>query len=273
MGIPRGPRGLVVSGSAQIYFECWGDADDTVVLSHGLGGTHAVWYQQVPVLARHFRVITWDQRGFGRSTDGFDSAGPSAAVDDLASVLDHVGIDAAHLVGQSMGGWASLGFALRGPDRVTSLVLADSIAGIYTPMIADHYDSFIATQSEDRPSDRATLGEHFALGMPIQRDRIAQAFLYEQLGGTSPELMRDVRARLRSTSYDKERVRRLDVPTLFVVGDEDVIFPPEVIRDAARFRPGSRVEVMPGAGHSPYFEEPDRWNEIVLSFLREHSAP
>jgi pimeloyl-ACP methyl ester carboxylesterase len=60
-------RGFIESGTEHIYFESWGDADETVVLGHGLGGSHAVWYQQVPLLVQRYRVITWDQRGFDRS--------------------------------------------------------------------------------------------------------------------------------------------------------------------------------------------------------------
>ena len=118
-------RGTVASEGEDIYWEdvTTGDGDDrpVVVLSHGAGGSHAVWYLQVPVLGEHFRVVTWDSRGFGNSTNRNDAPSPDAAATDLASVLDHLGIDRAHLVGQSMGGWHISAFALalfRQKDRL-----------------------------------------------------------------------------------------------------------------------------------------------------------
>ena len=138
-----GPKGFFQHQGESIYFESYG-AGETVVLGHGKGGNHAIWYQQVPVLGQDYRVITWDQRGFGRSTNANEQASPSAAAEDPSALLDHLGIEQAHLVGQSMGGWAALEVALRWPGRVRSLILADTIAGIYTPQIAAAYDNYKA---------------------------------------------------------------------------------------------------------------------------------
>jgi len=80
--------GFFDSDGCQIYFECWGDGDQAVILSHGMGGSHAVWYQQVAHLAPQYRVITWDQRGFGRSTARTGDLGPEPAVGDMARLLE-----------------------------------------------------------------------------------------------------------------------------------------------------------------------------------------
>jgi len=95
----------------QIYYEVTGTGPP-VILSHGLGGNHAIWYQQVPALSQDYQVITWDQRGFGRSTNTGGNASPLTAVRDLKALMDHLKIEKAHLIGQSMGGWAVMGFAL-----------------------------------------------------------------------------------------------------------------------------------------------------------------
>jgi glyoxylase-like metal-dependent hydrolase (beta-lactamase superfamily II) len=128
-------RDFIESDSEQIYFEFWGDSGPVVILGHGLGGNHAVWYQQVAFLSQHYRVITWDQRGFGNSTRSTGVIGPAPAVEDLARVLEHLEVERAHVIGQSMGGWSALGFAIDHPERVISLVLADTTAGIFTPAI------------------------------------------------------------------------------------------------------------------------------------------
>lgn len=97
-------RGFIRSDGEQIYFESWGAKGETVVLGHGMGGSHAVWCQQVPFLVQRYRVVTWDQRGFGRSTNNAGVTGPLPAAKDLLRLLDHLEIERAHIIGQSMGG-------------------------------------------------------------------------------------------------------------------------------------------------------------------------
>src|SRR3954467_9921416 len=103
------------------YYESTGPAGaPVVVLGHGAGGNHAIWFQQVPVFARDYRVVTWDQRGFGLSTNRNELANPIVATGDLLAILDHLEVERAHVVGQSMGGWAALGLALAHRERVRS---------------------------------------------------------------------------------------------------------------------------------------------------------
>ena len=108
-----GRRTLTVEHDGEsLYVEVLGEGGVPLVLSHGLGGNHAVWTHQATHFARDRTVVLWDHRGFGRSTDHADRTGPSVAAADLLVILDHLGIERADLVGQSMGGWTSLGAAL-----------------------------------------------------------------------------------------------------------------------------------------------------------------
>ena len=100
-----------------------------IVLAHGAGGNHLSWWQQVPQFARHHRCITFDHRGWGLSVDT-DDRGPAAFIDDLRGLLDHLEIEQALLVGQSMGGLTCLGVALSQPERVRGLVMANTFAGM-----------------------------------------------------------------------------------------------------------------------------------------------
>jgi pimeloyl-ACP methyl ester carboxylesterase len=248
------------SSGEDIYYEVAGDAEDVVVLGHGLGGNHAVWFQQVAVLAERYRVVTWDQRGFGMSSNRAGASGPPAATDDLTALLDHLGVERAHLVGQSMGGWAVVGVALRAPERVRSLVLADTIAGIGNEAIG----AAMRTLSR-RTVEPGVLGAHPAVGAEFDRTR---AFLYQQLGGFRTELDEaDMIGTLFSTHYPAHEVAKLAVPVLCVVGSEDDLMPPAAIREVAAVLADARFVEIPGAGHSPYFEQPDAWNAAVLDFL------
>lgn len=258
--------GFVESGGEQIYFEAVG-VGDPVVLCHGLGGNHAIWFQQVPLLAQNYRVITWDQRGFGRSSNSQAANSPAAAADDLKALLDHLGIDRAHLVGQSMGGWAVMGFALKYPDRVQSLVLADTIGGIFTPEASAHFDAYIRDTMAATPPDQLPITRHPAIGDQLGIADPAKAFLYRQIGSVAPPAPRNAGMQLRQTAYPLDDVRKIDLPTLFIVGEKDPIFPPAVIRSVAGEIANARVVELPGAGHSPYFETPDAWNTAVADFL------
>jgi len=258
--------GFVDSGGEQIYYETLG-AGDPVVLAHGLGGNHAIWYQQVPVLAAGYQVITWDQRGFGRSTDAHKQSGPADAVEDLKALLDHLKIAKARLVGQSMGGWAVLGFALKYPDRVQSLVLADTIGGIYTPESTRHFDAYIREVATSPPPEQMDFMLHPALGEELGNANPQQAFLYREIASVAPPAPTGMGLKLRQTAYSLDAIRALNVPVLFVVGEHDPIFPAAVIRSVAAEVKGARVIELPGAGHSPYFETPKAWNEAVSAFL------
>ena len=261
-------RGFIDSEDDQIYFETWGDGPETVVLCHGMGGHHAVWYQQVPTLVRRYRVVTWDQRGFGRSSAN-GPIGPGPAVTDLTRILDHLEVEEAHMIGQSMGGWTALGFAVENPTRTASLVLADTTAGIFDDQIRATLAAYGEQIASGPPPDAWPLGFHPAVGNQLFDEDPAQSFLYGQLGSlTDPPSPFEVIEALMATDHT-EPASRLATRTLFVVGENDPIFPPALIESAATCIPGSRVEVIADTGHSPYFERPDIWNDVVTRFLAD----
>jgi pimeloyl-ACP methyl ester carboxylesterase len=253
--------GSVSSGGEEIYYETAGEGD-AVVFGHGLGGNHAVWYQQVPVFADSFRAVTWDQRDFGRSTDRNGQAGPATATDDLVALLDHLQIGRAHLVGQSMGGWAVLGAALRAPDRVRSLVITDSTAGVMTDAIAE-----IVARRTRASLPEPVIGKHPAIGASLDP---VKTFLYQEIGAFRGDVKdADMVMQLYTTTYPSEAIAALDIPALLIVGASDDLIPPAAVHEMKDVFRHARVVEIEGAGHSPYFERPDEWNSTVLGFLAE----
>src|SRR5690242_10024091 len=113
-------KGRIEHDGEVLYYEVTGASDArTVVLTHGAGGTHASWFQQVPALAAAgYRVVTWDSRGFGNSTCASGTLGADTAAGDVARILDEIGVERVDLVGQSMGGWWVSAFTIAHPDRV-----------------------------------------------------------------------------------------------------------------------------------------------------------
>jgi pimeloyl-ACP methyl ester carboxylesterase len=198
-------------------------------------------------------------------------AGPPAAVGDLQRVLARLGVGKAHLVAQSMGGWTALGFALKHPEHVRSLVLSGTTAGIDTPAVRKAIEAYLADLAKAPHPSELPLGQHPALDAEFVRRDQLRAFLYQDLSllneGSAGGLIQ------RRTWYGRAELAALDVPVLFVAGSDDRIFPPAVIRDAAAVLPHASVVEIPGTGHSPYFERPEEWNRVVLDFVRRVGAP
>ena len=255
--------GYVQRDGERLYYEVVGEGERTpLVFCHGAGGNHAVWFQQVAHFARDRVVVTWDHRGYGRSSDHGDRTGPLVAVDDLLAILDELGIEHADLVGQSMGGWSAVGAALARPTLARSLVLTDTIGGLVTAPIAAGL-----ARARVRDPERDVLGAHPALGQDFSARFPELAHLYQSLGRMGSADADVVFDRLRATTYGTEEAARLAMPVLLIVGDHDQIFPPAAIRAVADLLGDARVIEIVGAGHSPYYEEPATWNRTVDAFL------
>ena len=262
--------GSVASQGEDIYWEMVshgaGDDRPVVVLSHGAGGTHAVWYQQVPVLGDDFRVVTWDSRGFGNSTNRNDEPSPSGAAADLGAVLDHLDVGAAHLIGQSMGGWHISAFAESQPDRVRSLIYADTVGGLWTEALHHAFREFMQAGGLGAGPE-VEVGLHPALWPGTANRDPAQAFLYQALGSFHDPPMHKIMTTIE-WQIDHETINNLDVPVMFIAGEHDSLFPPALLADSCGQLVGSRYVEISDAGHSPYFEQPEAWNAAALDFLR-----
>ena len=157
-------------------------------------------------------MVSFDQRGFGRSTARSGATSPAAAVRDLAAVLAAAGVlGPIDLVGQSMGGWCALGFALAHPERVRRLVLADTPGGIASPELA----RAVATMGERTalpPELRDTVGRHPALAADFGARRPELAYLYQTLGGFGEPDMAKVAPALFGTSVPDAALAALAIP-------------------------------------------------------------
>jgi 3-oxoadipate enol-lactonase len=266
--IPR-REGYVDHDGESIYYQVAGDewAGDhpPLVLCHGAGGNHASWYQQVSAFARDRMVVTWDHRGFGRSSDRADLSGPEVAVGDLLALVDHLGIVRADLIGQSMGGWTVAGAAMARPGLARSLVLADTIGGFRS-------DAIDAAMGAPRTVamaslDGAALGQHPAIDLGFSARHPERAHLYQALSGMGSAQSGVIITRLMALRHEPSAAAAITCPVLCVVGDRDPLFPPASIRATADLFADARVIELPGCGHSPYFEDPEAWNLVVGRFL------
>ncbi len=261
--------GTVERDGEDIYWELVTDGDDdrrpVVVLSHGAGGNHAVWYQQIPDLGRRYRLVLWDSRGFGNSTNRNDAPGAEAAAGDLAAVLDRLEVERAHLVGQSMGGWHISAFAMANPERVRSLTYADTVGGLWTEELRTAFSEVSRQIGREAPGP-TSLAVHRALWSGTAERDPAQAYLYQALGSFHSPPMDKLGATL-NWEIAHDEIAALGVPVLFVAGTHDQLFPAPLLAASCARIPGARYAEIPASGHSPYFEQPQAWNDAVGLFL------
>jgi len=245
------------------YYESHGSGP-AVVFAHGAGGNHLSWWQQIPAFSKRFRCITFDHRAFGLSRDGEGEAklGRRMFHEDLRELLDRLSIDDVRIVAQSMGGRTAVGFSLRNSGRCKALVLAGTTGGAVD-------DGVRELQGAHRESEAGKLTLMQRAVSPQLKERASHLdFLYRSIGRLNPPRPKDFLAPIPGyRGSSAERLADADFPVLFLVGRYDAITPPEIIERCHRAVPGSRYEVIEDSGHSAYFEQPQAFNDAVMSFL------
>jgi pimeloyl-ACP methyl ester carboxylesterase len=250
---------------AQIYYQQAGEGPDLVFL-HGAGGNHLSWWQQTAGLSQRYRCTSYDARGWGLSR-GDLAVGRWALGTDLVALLEHLEIERAHIIAQSMGGRAVAGLVRLAPAKIASLVLCGTTAGATNDRIRELQDVLRDERGESGLRE-------FALADGFEASNRAMAVLYRQINSLNPPRPRGFLGRpppsYRGSMH--EPIAATGVPVLFVVGEFDMITSPEMIRQAHGLVAGSRYHEIQGAGHSAYFERPDEFNEVVGRFVGEVEA-
>ena len=244
----------------RMYYESHGQGE-AVVFAHGAGGNHLSWWQQVPHFRQKYRVITFDHRGFGLSNDVEGGPGANAFVEDLRALLDHLQVEKAHLVAQSMGGGTCMGFTIAYPERVKSLVMADTTGTMTDPKLDDLRRRF----RESQPQPFTLQGRAYSPRLRETRPHLA--FLYDSIMGLNPPRAQASGERNPREVATTERLAGLNVPVMFIVGEQDAIVPPSIIEYAASLVPGARFEQVAESGHSVYFEQAPEFNRLVSAFF------
>lgn len=249
----------VTVGADKVWAEDSGGTGPVLVLLHPGVGDGRIWDLMWPALTGHCRVIRYEVRGYGRSPAATEDY---TLVGDLRRVLDHFGIDQAHLVGCSMGGIASVDLTVADPGRVRSLtLLCPAISGYPFP--------------EEPP-------ELIAEWEKIAGDEDAMVAFYQRMwaaAGAEPEALEQLRSAIRAEPNEEEfqrpaarpawdRLHELRVPAIVMVGDRDR---PALIacdEEAARRIPGCQLIRMPGVDHLPPLREPALITATILTQVR-----
>lgn len=262
-------RGYLDRPDCRIYYEVEG-AGPMLVFAHGLGGNHLSWWQQVPYFRGRYTCVTFAHRGFAPS-NALAGPDPAEYAGDLAALVDHLGASDIRIVAQSMGGWTALEYALAQPDRVRALVLASTAGTIArAPSLFADPGQLPAWERKAAASMAIMQASniHVAAGERLAREQPAAHFLYQEIDALSGIDKLSLRQRLQASLVrPAEVLRTLNVPTLWLTGDEDVVYPPFLSDILAPMMPRAEVAQVRQAGHSVYFERPAEFNRIVDEFL------
>jgi pimeloyl-ACP methyl ester carboxylesterase len=250
-----------------------------LILIHGFNLDHHTWIDNADVLARYFTVYSVDLWGSGYSTREPLDYGFPLFVEQIRLLMNHLELDRAHLVGHSMGGGISIAFSVASRERVDRIILVGSV-GI--PRAATLRERIF----------RMPLLPELLLGLPtdlIRRKNLLDfwihdrdlltAEVYETLtrhqkieGSTRAALEILRRDFFNTLEGEVDRLGELGVPTLLIWGRHDRAVPIEAGWAMHGRIPGARFEVFDRSGHLPNFDEPDRFNDLVVGFLHESSS-
>jgi proline iminopeptidase len=263
------------SDKVQLYYEEVGQGTP-ILFVHEFAGDHRSWELQLREFGRRYRCIAYAARGYKPSDVPADPGAYSYqhVMRDAVAVLDHLKIEHAHLIGLSMGGYTALQVALNYPGRVRSLVLAGAGSGSerwYTREFHQRSRDLADQFEQEGPAAVAQTYGRSPSRIPFElKDRRGFAEFAKQLAEHdaqgSARMSRAFQG-ARPSLYDFEAdIRKLPVPALIVVGDEDerCIEPGLFLKDAI---PASGLVVFPKTGHAVNLEEPDLFNRVVSDFL------
>lgn len=249
---------------ARLWVTDTGGRGVPVIFLHANTGSSRVWdHQRSAFVARGFRVIAYDRRGFGRSvvTPG---APPATGADDLLALADSLKLGRFHLIGTAAGGFVAYDFALSFPQRLRSLVVANSIGGAQDPEFLELIRRLQPDPFASLPADVRELGPSYRAANPNGVEQWVELERAHRPPG-APLPAQPMRNRITFESLEK-----IALPALLLTGGADLYAPPPVMQQFAARIKGAKFLVVPEAGHSIYWEQPDTFNREVLAFIARH---
>jgi 3-oxoadipate enol-lactonase len=268
--------GFVRSDGADIHYRITGDGSETLVLINGVGDDLDGWANQIgEFVGAGLCVVSFDNRGVGRSSQ---SPGPYTSrqmAADLAALVTELKLPRFHLAGVSMGGVIAQEYAVAEPGSLASLVLANTFA-VADPFTRAAFETWVIVAE--------------TAGMPVMvqqqapwiysptfyaqhPDKVVELIAAAQTSTQPPEAFAAQMAALNEHDC-ADRIGAVTTPTLVLAASDDIIIRPELSRQLFELLPGGvgTWKVVPG-GHAAFWENPGPWNQAVIEFVQTNSAP
>jgi 3-oxoadipate enol-lactonase len=252
-----------------LYYEEHGSGPPLVLIT-GIEDNATAWGGMIPTLAEHFRVVTFDNRGAGRSAAPHGPYTIPQMAADTLGLLDHLGLARAHLVGHSMGGLIAQEFALAYPNRLDRLVCLATLArltGVFRGWLEFFKEGY---QKAVEPRTFALWGMTWAftpalMSQPEKTIALLDSLMANPYPITVQGFVGQADAMLAFDGLD--RLPQIAAPTLALVGAEDILTPPCCAEEIAAAIPGARMRLLPRGGHCMTIEYPDEVSQALLAFL------
>jgi 3-oxoadipate enol-lactonase len=253
---------VMTSTDVALGYDGAGDGAMTaIVFLHGVGSDKSVWRPQLDHFGRERRSVAFDYPGYGDS----DPAPEGTTRDDYAaailSAMAELGVDRAHICGLSLGGVVGIAMHAAAPERIVSLILADTFAA--HPDGRAIYDRSLAASGDLRVMAEARVD--VLLAQPA--DPAVRMEVVETMARIDPAAYR-IGAEAVWLADQRDRAGDIRVPTLVLCGAEDRVTPPSLSREFAHLIPGAQYEPIEGAGHLSNLERPEEFNTLVGAFVR-----
>jgi 3-oxoadipate enol-lactonase len=241
---------------------------EPLILIHGLADDHRAWRRALPGLLLSHRVLMYDLRGHGGTTLGRPDGTLGQLGNDLASLMDAIGVDRAHIAGFSLGGTIAMRMAIDHPERVRGLVLVATSSRVGRAA-ADWYQQRVDMVARNDPQLRATLDRDAADVYAESASELSDGLLIRRQSTADPRGYGNAcaaMAALNAAPLDPE-LPQISARTLIVASERDRHCPPKAAEIIAAGIAGSRLEIIPGAGHPIPVEKPGELAGSMNSFL------
>lgn len=252
-------QGHVQIGNLKLFYWDTGGSGHPLILLHAGTQSAMGWPYQQPVLAKAgHRVIAYSRRGY-EGTEGSDPAEPGVGAEDLHALIEHLKLPRVDLVAAAQGGFFALDYVLAHPDRVRGIAIISSLMGVTD---AD----YVAVNQRLRPKFFAELPHDFQELSPSYRAGNPEGLAaWHALDAKAIPGKRITPKVIQPLTW--ARLESIRHPTLLMTGDSDLYTPPSLLRMQAQHMPHAEVHIVAEAGHSPYWEQPEVFNRILLDFL------
>jgi len=239
-----------------------------VLLIMGLGYPSQMWHRTRPLLAESYRTIALDNRGVGRSDVPPGPYSIEVMAADAAAVLDAAGVGSAHVYGVSMGGMIAQEFALQYPDRVRSLILGSTTAGVPNSVRAEpEVTRRLLERGQSTPNEAAEAAIPFIYDPGTSRERIDEDLAVRK--DWLPRSDAYINQLMGVLAWDSERrLERISAPTLVLHGAGDHLVPPSNGELIASRIPNAKLVMIPKAGHIYSTDQPEAAHGALLEFLK-----
>jgi pimeloyl-ACP methyl ester carboxylesterase len=244
---------------------------DPIILLHGMGGEGARWMPTIRGLASHFRVMSPDQIGFGQSDKPLTMYHTGVFGGFLAGFMKAIGVPRAAVVGQSMGAGVALHLAVHHPEMVGRLVLVNGVgfrAASDPPPAPPNWRDRQMANAGTLEESRAYLEKIYFNRSLVTNQLVEQNLILRLRSAYTIESMQTANSRGLG-GVTEEEVRAIKAPTLLVWGMNDPLSPVANAEKLQAVIKGSRKALIEGAGHFPFLEHPEKFNQIVLEFLKQ----